>query len=221
MTVDQIQADCRRMKRFICERISLDGIRIVLADGEDGPAWADLLPVWDDGDCDLLIETNEPEWAGLRVVYDYIRCQEMTWTEWMREMQGDLNRWRIYTLEKEISLLRGEAGRLSAASVHESVEFVGTEDDGELPKEVGTAEAASILGVSKDTLLKLKQAGLLEYRNSAPPDSFRPVYAFSLRSVMEIRTTYERDVPTPRRQTEPPRRQIKAVRKYKHLKLND
>jgi hypothetical protein len=95
------------------------------------------------------------------------------------------------------------------------------EKDAGLPREVSTAEAARILGVSKDTVLKLKQAGLLEYRNTAPPDSFRPVYAFSLHSVMELRTTYERDVPTPRRPAEPPRRQARGVRKYKHLNLDD
>lgn len=68
LTVDQIQADNCKMKRFICERT--DGTRIVLADGvEGGPAWADLYPIWDDdGECDLLIETNEPEWVGLREV---------------------------------------------------------------------------------------------------------------------------------------------------------
>jgi hypothetical protein len=49
----------------------------------------------------------------------------------------------------------------------------------ELPTEVSTAEAARILGVSKNTVLKLKAAGLLEYRNMAPPDSSRPVYAYS------------------------------------------
>ena len=84
MTVNQIQADIRRMKRFICERVPEDG-RIVLADGDEGPAWADLLPVWDeDGDCDLHIETNEPEFVNLREVYDHFRRREMTWAEWSR-----------------------------------------------------------------------------------------------------------------------------------------
>jgi hypothetical protein len=93
------------------------------------------------------------------------------------------------------------------------------DDEGGLPKEVRTAEAARILGVSKDTVLKLKKAGLLEYRNTAPPDSFRPVFAFSLRSVLELRTTYERDAPAPHRPAGPPRRRVKGERRYKHLRL--
>lgn len=96
-----------------------------------------------------------------------------------------------------------------------------SEEYGEPPKEVGTTEAADILGVSKDTVLKLKAAGLLEYRNTAPPGSHRPVYAFTLRSVMDLRTSYERDEPLPRRTPEPPNRRVKGQRKYKHLNLDD
>jgi hypothetical protein len=92
----------------------------------------------------------------------------------------------------------------------------------ELPTEVSTAEAARILGVSKDTVLKLKAAGLLEYRNMAPPDSSRPVYAFALRSVLELRTSYERDERTPRLPREPQRRRmLPRSKKYKHVKLED
>jgi hypothetical protein len=91
----------------------------------------------------------------------------------------------------------------------------------EPPQEVGTAKAAEILGVSKDTVLKLKGAGLLEYRNTAPPGSSRPVYAFTLRSVMELRTSYERDEPLPPRPPEPPNRRAKGQRRYKHLNLDD
>src|SRR5712691_11325685 len=36
------------------------------------------------------------------------------------------------------------------------------------PGEVSTKAAAKILGCSKDTVLKFKEAGLLEYRNLAP-----------------------------------------------------
>ena len=96
------------------------------------------------------------------------------------------------------------------------------EDYGEPPQEVGTAEAAEILGVSKDTVLKLKAAGLLEYRNMAPPDSSRPVFAFTLRSVMELRTSYEREEPTPPMPSEPQRRRVAPQsKKYKHVKLED
>jgi hypothetical protein len=95
------------------------------------------------------------------------------------------------------------------------------EEFGEPPQEVGTAEAADILGVSKDTVLKLKAAGLLEYRNIAPPTSSRPVYAFTLRSVMELRTSYERDEPLPHQPPDSPNRRTKRHTKYKHLNLDD
>jgi excisionase family DNA binding protein len=91
----------------------------------------------------------------------------------------------------------------------------------ELPAEVSTAEAARILGVSKDTVLELKKAGLLEYRNTGSPDSCRPVYAFSLRSVLEVRTTYQRDTPPYHRPEAPHRHQVKGKRKYKHFTLSD
>jgi hypothetical protein len=49
LTVEEIQADNRRMRRFVCGHLPAEGARIVLADGpEGGPAWADLTPIWDD-----------------------------------------------------------------------------------------------------------------------------------------------------------------------------
>lgn len=92
---------------------------------------------------------------------------------------------------------------------------------GNLPEEVGTAQAAKILGVSKDTVLKLKASGLFEYRNTAPPDSSRSVYVFTLRSVMELRTSYERDEPAPALPKEPRRRMVRGDKKYKHLRLTE
>jgi hypothetical protein len=94
-------------------------------------------------------------------------------------------------------------------------------DENGLPKEVSTSEAAEILRVSKDSVLKLKAAGLLEYRNTASPDSSRPIYAFSLRSVLEIRTNYQRDIPIYRKPESPKRHGVKAKRKYKHFTLSD
>ena len=80
----EIISDNRKMKRFICERIPEEGIRIVIADGaEGGPAWADLTPIWDEGGgCDLMLDSNEPEWVRLREVFDHFRLQEITWREW-------------------------------------------------------------------------------------------------------------------------------------------
>src|ERR1051325_1987914 len=109
LTPDQLQSDRRKMQRFICDRIPPDGTRIVLAAGGDGPAWADLIPLWDaDDDCDLLLETNEPEWVGLREVYEHFRWKEMTWTERNREIQAELDRAKIWMLEREIEALRSK-----------------------------------------------------------------------------------------------------------------
>jgi hypothetical protein len=100
-------------------------------------------------------------------------------------------------------------------------DYGATVDENGLPREVSTAEAARILGVSKDTVLKLKSAGLLEYRHTGSPNSCRPVFAFSLRSILELRTNYERDAPFPCRLNEPTRRAVSRKRKYKHLDLDD
>lgn len=87
----------------------------------------------------------------------------------------------------------------------------------ELPKEVSTEEAAAILGVSKDTVLKLRAEGLLEFRNAAPPGSSRPVYRYPLESVVRLRTAYETDEPTPAMPREQPRRVAKGKRLYKYI----
>jgi hypothetical protein len=87
----------------------------------------------------------------------------------------------------------------------------------ELPKEVSTEEAAAILGVTKDTVLKLRAEGLLEFRNAAPPGSNRPVYRYPLESVVRLRTAYETDDPTPAVPREQPRRVAKGKRLYKYI----
>lgn len=87
----------------------------------------------------------------------------------------------------------------------------------ELPKEVSTEEAAAILGVSKDTVLKLRASGLLEFRNAAPPGSSRPVYRYPLESVVRLRTSYETDDPIPAMPREQPRRTVKGKRLYKYI----
>ncbi len=90
-----------------------------------------------------------------------------------------------------------------------------------LPKEVSTEQAARILDCSKDTVLKLKSAGLLEWRNTAPPASARPVFRYTLASVLKLRTTYEVDEPPPLTLKEPTRRRVKERRQFKHLNLDD
>ena len=87
----------------------------------------------------------------------------------------------------------------------------------ELPKEVSTETAATILGLSKDTVLKLRSAGLLQYRNTAPPGSSRPIYRFSLESVIKLRTSYETEAATPRLPKAAYRRQSITKRKYKYI----
>src|SRR5262245_50082265 len=90
----------------------------------------------------------------------------------------------------------------------------------DLPEEVSTERAAEILRCSKDTVLKLKAEGLLEYRNVAPPSSSRPVFAFTLRSVISLRTSYERDEPGAPLPKEATRRRATGQKKYKHLRIN-
>lgn len=218
LNVDRILADNRRMKNFIGERLPPDTTtRIVLADGGDGPLWADLLPIWDDdGDCDLFIETNEPDAVGLRAMYLHFRREEMTGWEREGELASDFNRWKLRDLERVMAGLQDSLNRSSTPNGDEPMLA-----DEDLPKEVSTAEAARILGISKDTVLKLKAAGLLEYRNTGSPDSCRPVYAFSLRSVLEVRTTYQRDNPPYHRPEAPHRHRVKGKRKYKHFTLSD
>jgi hypothetical protein len=91
----------------------------------------------------------------------------------------------------------------------------------DLPKEVSTKQAAQILGCSKDTLLAYKDAGLLEFRNLAPPTSSRPTFRFKLKSVLALRTNYEVEEALPTSPTKSPRRQVRGQKKYKHLDLGD
>jgi hypothetical protein len=87
--------------------------------------------------------------------------------------------------------------------------------------EIGTLAAAKVLGVSKDTVLKLREAGLLPYRNAAPPGSSRPLYRFPLQAVLEIRTRYDvAEPPAAAAPQEPQRRRVKGAKKYKHLTID-
>ena len=94
----------------------------------------------------------------------------------------------------------------------------------ELPKEVSTERAAAILGVSNDTVLKLKVSGMLEYRNTAPPTSSRPVFRFSLASVLAVRTGYSRDAPdarSPLLTAQGRRTRQTEQAKFKHFRYDD
>jgi hypothetical protein len=89
-----------------------------------------------------------------------------------------------------------------------------------LPEEVGTAEAAKILGVSKDTVLAYREGGLLPSRNLAPGGA-RPIYKFPLEAVIRLRTGYETEQPAAEAPRERPRRKRKGTRTYKHLTIDD
>jgi hypothetical protein len=92
----------------------------------------------------------------------------------------------------------------------------------DLPQEVSTQQAAHILGVTKDTVLKYRKAGALPFRDVAPPGSSRPIYRFPLTSVLTMRTGYTfAELTTPVFPKESPRRRVKGPRTYKHLNLKD
>lgn len=74
-----------------------------------------------------------------------------------------------------------------------------------VPPEVRTLDAAAILGISQDTVLKLRKAGVLPYRNVAPPGSTRPTFRFRLDAVLKLRTSYEVEKCAPHISNEPPR----------------
>jgi hypothetical protein len=75
----------------------------------------------------------------------------------------------------------------------------------DLPEEVTTQQAATILGCCKHTVLQYLADGLLEWRDVAPPSSNRPVFRLTLRSVLELRLAYRRDNPHPPRPAERPK----------------
>lgn len=89
----------------------------------------------------------------------------------------------------------------------------------DLPEEVSTQQAAEILGCCKHTVLQYMEAGMLEWRNAAPPSSARPVFRFTLRSVLDIRLGYKKGSPKPEARVGP-RKRAAATSGYqvKHLR---
>jgi hypothetical protein len=97
-------------------------------------------------------------------------------------------------------------------------------EDLELPEEVSADQASKILETSKHTVLRLLEEGLLEWRNAAPPSSSRPVYRITLRSVLELRTSYRRGgMASPTPATQPRRRRPATPSTYeiKHLQRKE
>jgi len=72
-----------------------------------------------------------------------------------------------------------------------------------LPEEVTTQQAAAILRCCKHTVLQYLEQGVLEWRNLAPPSSHRPVFRFTLRSVLELRLGYQRGSARPPQPVKP------------------
>jgi hypothetical protein len=125
---------------------------------------------------------------------------------------------RIETLEDKVRALEQcpaeTPGRLDRCQE-------GDHQSQDLPEEVSTDEARRILRVTKDTVLKYRESGLLPYRNAAPPGSSRAVYRFPLASVLELRTSYTFAEPAAATPKESPRRRAKRQPKYKHLNCGD
>jgi hypothetical protein len=113
------------------------------------------------------------------------------------------------------------ANKLARNPAGQEKAFGGLGDLPDCPPEVGSAGVAEILGVSKDTVLKLREAGLLPYRNAAPPGSARPVYRFPRDAVLKLRNSYRTEEPAPPAPKDPPRRGVKGEKKYRHLDLGD
>jgi hypothetical protein len=185
------------MTEFICERIP----------SEYRVPWADLSSFRDEATGWYLLMEVSDEHVTLEEVYDHFRRKEMSALEFRRWFDSEMARWKIFELEETVRRLQISRAKPSLT----------LEDYGDLPREVGTAETARILGVTKDTVLKYKDAGLLEYRNLAPPSSSRPLFAFSLVSVLKLRTTYETEEPPPFRRREPTRRAAKGKKNRKHI----
>ena len=187
MNLEQIQADKRTMAEFVCERIPPDGTRIVLADGPDGPAWADLMPIWDDDDCDcdLIVETNEPEWVDLQEIYDHFRRREMTSWEREREMAAQINRWKLHDLEKENAMMRYgvEAEMLvRLARIEGKLDGV-AEKSNPAPDYSSIKQAAKITGLSDSHIRREVVAGRLPASNIG--SASHPIYRIALKDLHE------------------------------------
>jgi hypothetical protein len=95
----------------------------------------------------------------------------------------------------------------------------------DLPQEVSTQEAATILGCCKHTVLQYREEGLLEWRNTAPPSGNRAIYRYTLRSVLDLRLGYQRGDARPPRSPDESKRRRKTANpstfKPKHLRRKE
>jgi excisionase family DNA binding protein len=187
MTVDQILADNRKMEQFICDRLRTDRTRIVLADGRppDGPAWVDLaLFLCDDGDHELVIESNEPDAFGVREVYEHFRRLERTSWEREREIQGEMNRWKVLGLEGKMAMLRDgvEAEMLVRLErIEDKLDGV-AEKSKPAPDYSSIKQAARITGLSDSHIRRAVVSGELPASNIGSSAS-HPIYRIALKDL--------------------------------------
>lgn len=161
LTMSQITSDNRKMKQFIGERISPDGTSIVLADGGDGPAWVDLIPLWnEEGECDLVLDTNEPDAFGLREVYDHFRRKELTGWEWERELAAERNRWKVRKLERENAEMLRHNGSLASGALD-------TQLDGAVTHELARVERKLEEKLDKIAALLTQQKTIKDWYSTA------------------------------------------------------
>jgi hypothetical protein len=121
---------------------------------------------------------------------------------------------------KQVNLPVQTGRRKAKASRGQDVQVEGPAGEG-LPEEVGTARAAALLGVSRDTVLEYRRKGLLPFRDLAPPGSSKPSYLFPLDAVVKLRTAYQTEEPAQDLPHEPRRRTVKGRRQFKHLIIDE
>ena len=81
-----IMQDHLKKVRYVCRRIPDEGIRIELTSwtSENPPVWALVTPIGFD---EVTIESNEPEWVDLDLIYNHFRRQEMTYEELWKDLR--------------------------------------------------------------------------------------------------------------------------------------
>jgi excisionase family DNA binding protein len=142
------------MKAYIASRLPEEGFRVVLADGPEGEVWVDLDPVrYGDGEWDVHLETNCPEWADIPQAYEYLRRQEMTPGEWRRELAGEVARLRVPALDG------GTASRLVTTTTPTCCPPQLTSDPSAKKPMLTVREAAVLLGCSYGEARKRMRQG--------------------------------------------------------------
>ena len=161
LTTDQIMADRARMEKVICERIPDGGTRVDLGN----VAWADLTPFWDESfGWSLLLETNEPEWVDLCEVYEHFRRKEMTSREWWAELEGEMARSKVCSLEGEVAVIDQRLNHIRQTTL-------------ELEPQVRTDSVPLLLSVLPDlTLIAKSLERIADVVDPPPPDKVDTAY---------------------------------------------